>query len=631
MAKKKQGEPPQRKRKQDAPPDIVAASPDVPDRLVIEGAMRKHMRGLDDAPPETALYRAQDLIYQAIGASDLEERMRLAKLALQTSPDCADAYLLLAEDAAELVAKLELCEKAVAAGERTLGARAFREDVGHFWGLLATRPYMRARQELAHLLWLLGRRDEAIAHAVDMLRLNPNDNQGVRYLLSAWLLDERRNAELRELLERYDEESAAWCFTKTLLAFREHGDVPATRKLLQAAKKENKHVVELLVGRARMPRERPQSYSDGSVEEALLYAADSMSAWKSTPGAISWLKGSKPASKKGKRSKDKSRGPLPLVMKRLQKLPRTSDIWEADLLQFDVPLEHEGELVNPWITLVANRSNGIILTQNFLPVHPDADYVWDQLVSAMQTPMNSEPERPNELHVRPLEHWDALQPHLAELGIKLVTTDRLATVDTIFDLMTESMQASERPGMIDAPDLQPRQLSRYYEAAARFFEAAPWSRISDRNVIKVKSNAGERYAIVMGHGGITLGLSLYYDRDLLRRVSSGQLSDEECAVETVALTVTYEEVDEVPKSDFVAIEDHGFEIVGKEAYPSAFFKENGYQMRLPTSSELRELEVCLRAIPTFVKERRLTDASAFRTAVPTDLGNVEVELTWITL
>ncbi len=144
-------------------------------------------------------------------------------------------------------------------------------------------------------------------------------------------------------------------------------------------------------------------------------------------------------------------------MKRLQKLPSTSEIWEADLLQFDVLLEHEGELVKPWITLVTNRFNGFILTQNYLAVHPDADFVWDQLAAAMQTPMNSEPARPNELHVRPLEHWNALQPHLAELGIKLVTTDRLAMVDTIFDLMTEGMQDDERPGMLDAPDLQPGQ------------------------------------------------------------------------------------------------------------------------------------------------------------------------------
>jgi hypothetical protein len=30
----------------------------------------------------------------------------------------------------------------VAAGERSLGPKAFEEDAGHFWGILETRPYM---------------------------------------------------------------------------------------------------------------------------------------------------------------------------------------------------------------------------------------------------------------------------------------------------------------------------------------------------------------------------------------------------------------------------------------------------------------------------------------------------------
>jgi tetratricopeptide repeat protein len=49
---------------------------------------------------------------------------------------------------------------------------------------LVCPPYMRARLGLAHSLWTAGRRDEAVQHLQDMLRLNPGDNQGVRYTLS---------------------------------------------------------------------------------------------------------------------------------------------------------------------------------------------------------------------------------------------------------------------------------------------------------------------------------------------------------------------------------------------------------------------------------------------------------------
>jgi len=48
---------------------------------------------------------------------------------------------------------------------------------------------MRARAALAQCLWSLGKHEEAIGHYRELLRLNPSDNQGMRYLLAASLLE----------------------------------------------------------------------------------------------------------------------------------------------------------------------------------------------------------------------------------------------------------------------------------------------------------------------------------------------------------------------------------------------------------------------------------------------------------
>src|SRR5262249_47373556 len=149
------------------------------------------------------------------------------------SPDCADAYVLLAEHATSRKEALRLYEQGVAAGERALGAEAFERDVGHFWGLLETRPYLRARLGLAHSLWTDGRRDEAVGHLQDMLRLNPGGNQGVRYTLAGFLLFLDRDDDLAQLLQQYHEDSAAWAYTKALLAFRQQGDTLEARRLLK--------------------------------------------------------------------------------------------------------------------------------------------------------------------------------------------------------------------------------------------------------------------------------------------------------------------------------------------------------------------------------------------------------------
>ena len=154
--------------------------PPLPDRRMMEGVMA---RMLGSGAVDDALGRAQDLIYDAFDAPTAKRRIVLALKALEISPLCADAYVLLAEHAAPQMSgeRLELYRRAVEAGELALGKVAFEEDVGHFWGLLETRPYMRARcGGIAQMLWASGRHEEAVAHYRDLLRLNPNDNQGVR-------------------------------------------------------------------------------------------------------------------------------------------------------------------------------------------------------------------------------------------------------------------------------------------------------------------------------------------------------------------------------------------------------------------------------------------------------------------
>jgi tetratricopeptide (TPR) repeat protein len=209
MARKKRGpggETPQRRPQRPA---------DLPDRRAMEGAMQQILAGLQGhAPQDTPLAKAQALMYQAFEEPDEQKRLQLAKDALAVSPDCADAYVLLAEHATSRKEALRLYEQGVAAGERALGVEAFQRDAGHFWGLLETRPYMRARLGLAHSLRAAGRRDEAVEHLRDMLRLNPNDNQGVRYTLAGPLLFLDRDDDLDRLLQQYDEPSATWAYTK---------------------------------------------------------------------------------------------------------------------------------------------------------------------------------------------------------------------------------------------------------------------------------------------------------------------------------------------------------------------------------------------------------------------------------
>jgi tetratricopeptide (TPR) repeat protein len=266
----------------------MSASSQFPDLRVIQALLAK----FSDGPQSNAVDAAQDIMYDAWDASDRDRRIALAKKALEISLLCADAYVLLAQETAgNLNQAIELYRQGVEAGEKAIGKAAFRDDVGHFWGLLETRPYMRARHGLAQTLWDKGLRDEAVTHYRDMLRLNPNDNQGIRYLLLDCLLILGRDDDAATLIKRYKNDgSAAWSWSRALLAFRQGGDCPESRSALSQATGDNKHVAGLLLGDKKMPRQLPAYVGMGDKNEAVAYVHGAAAAWTATPGALAWLR-----------------------------------------------------------------------------------------------------------------------------------------------------------------------------------------------------------------------------------------------------------------------------------------------------------------------------------------------------
>lgn len=244
-----------------------------------------------DLEPRTPLEKAQDLVYEAWEETRSAKRIELARKALEISPDCADAYIILAEETAQTLEEAcELYEQGVKAGERALGPKMFQKGVGRFWDILETRPYMRARQDLATSLWEVGRAEEAVEHLWDMLRLNPNDNQGVRYVLSVWLLTLYDHKGLQRLLSKYSAERMCyWPYARALLAFRKSGASDEANRLLGIAFEQNPYVPLYLLGLRKLPKHPPDYISVGSETEAVEYVMTAGLVWISTPGAMYWL------------------------------------------------------------------------------------------------------------------------------------------------------------------------------------------------------------------------------------------------------------------------------------------------------------------------------------------------------
>lgn len=238
--------------------------------------------------PQTPLERAQDLVYDAVEARG-RRQLQLARKALEVCPDCADAYVLLAERTSNIDEARDLYRQAIAAGARTLGPEIFETEAGRFWGILETRPYMRALFGLGYNCELGGRRDEAVMHYEELLRLNPNDNQGVRYRLAICLAGGDNLDRLETVLTNHDEGSAQWNYLWALWAFRKLGDCAHSRKRLAAAHAANRLIRKYLLGNAPLPGELPGAYEPGKESEAVYVAFEQSTPWNAAPGALEWL------------------------------------------------------------------------------------------------------------------------------------------------------------------------------------------------------------------------------------------------------------------------------------------------------------------------------------------------------
>jgi tetratricopeptide (TPR) repeat protein len=260
----------------------------LPDRRAMEGFMSAIVgRRANDATAE-----AQEVMYDAWDQTSRRARVALAHKALAISPLCADAYVLLAEEESNSAEEaLEYYRKGVEAGGQALGPQGFKEYAGHFWGVLETRPYMRARAGLAATLNALGKVDAAISNYQDMLRLNPNDNQGIRDVLAGCLMQRGDIEALKKLLKQYDGDgSALWLYTQALVAFREYGaSDKRAEELAKKAWSRNSHVPAVLTGTKKAKPSTNGYITMGGEDEAAYYVEEWGFYWLTTPGAADWL------------------------------------------------------------------------------------------------------------------------------------------------------------------------------------------------------------------------------------------------------------------------------------------------------------------------------------------------------
>lgn len=186
---------------------------------------------------------------------------------------------------------LALLDALISDARATLGEKFWNAVVGEAWYHPDARPALRAMALRAERLLEVGRLDESRKTFTELLRLSPQDNLGMRYLLINLLCRQRDWSALDELLAQYEEQSAWHAYGKLLMNFAQHGKASDdTLTALKAALRHNSHVPRYLLSEAPLAAPLPDYYTPGDKSEAECYAAEAIPAWQAVPEAMEWLR-----------------------------------------------------------------------------------------------------------------------------------------------------------------------------------------------------------------------------------------------------------------------------------------------------------------------------------------------------
>lgn len=234
---------------------------------------------------------AQDLAFDAMENWGTPEGLEFAKQSLALDPENSDALLLMSSTLDDLDAAKQMIEKAAASAERVLGPNFEKEYKEAFWGFVETRPFMRCLLSLAMNAEQRKEYGEAIKVYERMLKLNPNDNQGVRYVLLCLYLSEKRYAKAEKLLNKYPNEYSAWFAWGRVLYYFVTKDRKKATYYLKKAREQNPYVELYLTGKKPMPEYDPDYYSIGEESEAICAVEDLAAPWYRRQHAMLWLQG----------------------------------------------------------------------------------------------------------------------------------------------------------------------------------------------------------------------------------------------------------------------------------------------------------------------------------------------------
>lgn len=274
--------------------DPVSMLPKLIEEKGFDTVMRAIFAGKPaDLKPKTLFQEAQRLMDDAHWMKYKKRRISKARQVLRDYPNCARAYMLLADEAASTVSEqIDLYRQAVDVGRETFFDVVEDDRESKEWKYSALHDFRVALASLGTLLRDTNEIEEAIeVWQEEELMEYPQDQVVVwRRLIPALIQANRFSEADIQLRDCPDQKSCIFLYSRALLNFKEHGSTKRNNEALGKAISANRFAAELILGGVAATQLFDEDeITPGSEEEAHSYSTASHVDWSIHPGAFDWL------------------------------------------------------------------------------------------------------------------------------------------------------------------------------------------------------------------------------------------------------------------------------------------------------------------------------------------------------
>jgi len=271
----------------------------------INALLQAHLKEINANIPkelsEETAKTADDLIElaeQKYEEGDEKGALRLARKAQKMDPDNLDIDLfLIACEEGDIGTIQKKFQRILEKGKTILEKQGcFQEDVGQFWQVLETRPYIRAKGQYVLLLARAGKLKKAAQEAEDIIRLNEQDNLGIRYVLMHLYAALEDAESAQKLLGKYSKYEEGPILLALTLLYYKLDETDQAKKYLRQLTKVNKEtrafvrdVLTEKVDRVLSVIEKQGGFAPLSEEELVEIYNENIMIYLSAPDFFDWL------------------------------------------------------------------------------------------------------------------------------------------------------------------------------------------------------------------------------------------------------------------------------------------------------------------------------------------------------